>query len=294
MFEVMNQRVLQKNFNQLKRFIEACLGNPLPVDEEDKQYLTADRQSLMALIKRLSQLIDEEAGQIQVPAFESWPLPVPIDYPETDKQKAIIDKFNALEKRRYDAYLQSRTEFESLTSELRAELRNRHKTVADLIKAVEINFSGQSLGKVGRLSWVLLPESEEGHFPHIVKHYRQLEEQNPQIKYEVERLHKVHSLKADHIYVGMEEFEGYVVFYFASIKSAILECPIQNNAIYVFHNDWQKLSRLSKSELLSQHSHSVQRIIHTGDWFSRLEWLIESRRAFVNKEANETTRQEPG
>ena len=279
----MNQHILEKDFNHLKGFIEACLGIVEPVDKKDKEHLTTDRQTLLEMAQRLSLLADKETANIQAPIFTPWPIQVLIDKPESQKLEIILERFRSLEHRRYQEYLRNKAEFDSLVSELKDELRNRNKIVADIYAEIEKRTRDQIQRKITKLPWKLLPASLEGAFSQIVNHYQGSERHLPQIRYEIDRLHKVYGLNADEIYIGAEEFEGYVVFYFSRSQTAVLECPLHGNAIYVFQRKWQALSQLSKAALLSQHNDSVKRIIHSGNWFSRLEWLINSREGRLKK-----------
>ena len=86
----------------------------------------------------------------------------------------------------------------------------------------------------------------------------------------------INSLNPASIYVGIDEFEGYFVFYFPDELTAILECPIVGNAIYIIKGDWQTLSQLNKRELLTDYQMNVRRVIHKGDWFSRLKQKLYS------------------
>ena len=72
------------------------------------------------------------------------------------------------------------------------------------------------------------------------------------------------------VFVGTDEFEGYFAFLFDSLKGAVMENPTHGNAIYVFHEDWEKLSKLPKSELFRHHSARFTRIVHSGAWKDRL------------------------
>ncbi|HEU4322026.1 MAG TPA: hypothetical protein VFS21_02650 [Roseiflexaceae bacterium] len=91
--------------------------------------------------------------------------------------------------------------------------------------------------------------------------------------YDLARLELLYNLQPDRVYVGQEEFEGYIVFLFRSI--AILECPVIGNALYALRGQWQILARKSKAELLEDKSGSVERIEHRGDWPARVRALIE-------------------
>ncbi len=97
-------------------------------------------------------------------------------------------------------------------------------------------------------------------------------------EFDYEKINKIVSLKADEIYCGTDQFEGYLVFYFKRINIAILDCPRKGNAIYIFGEDWKTLSHLTKFDLLNYHSDKIERVIHRGDWFERLELFLKNRK----------------
>lgn len=124
-----------------------------------------------------------------------------------------------------------------------------------------------------QVSWKILPPGAPP-FDRILTHFQQLQEKNKHIEYDNTRLEKLFTLNPTIIYVGIDEFEGYVVFQFAKTGISVLECPIVGNAIYVLKQDWKYLSKLSKRELLEEHRTSVIRIIHSGEWFTRLKQIV--------------------
>ena len=124
-----------------------------------------------------------------------------------------------------------------------------------------------------KLGWRLLPPGEHP-FAEIVRHYQGLRGANARIEYEVERLNRVYHLGPSSTFIGLDQFEGYIVFYFAHSQIAVLECPVVGNAIYVIRGNWRVLSGLSKVQLLRRHRQNVVRIVHTGNWFPKLKALL--------------------
>ena len=121
-----------------------------------------------------------------------------------------------------------------------------------------------------RLPWSVLPPGELS-LKRVLEHYERLGRARPDVRYEPERIQKAYSLGPDGCYVGADEFDGYVVFTFPSTKKALLERPVYGNAIYVLGPDWKRLSRMSKRELLADHTLGVTKIVHKGDWFQRVK-----------------------
>jgi len=76
---------------------------------------------------------------------------------------------------------------------------------------------------------------------------------------------EINKLKPDFRAYGRAGFRGYVVFGFTQKNLFILESIFPNNATYVFENDWEELSKLTKAEILNENLHKT-RIIHNANW----------------------------
>lgn len=63
-------------------------------------------------------------------------------------------------------------------------------------------------------------------------------------------------------HLGINEYEGYIVFEFDHTPKVLIDCPIAGNAIYVIDEDWERRARLTKQEL--QADEKVTRIVHQG------------------------------
>ena len=123
---------------------------------------------------------------------------------------------------------------------------------------------GAGPGGGKRLPWRVLPPGEltlEG----VLAHYRRLARERPDRLFEPERIEKAMSLDPMMWWEGHEGFGGYVVFEYPGTDRVLLECGLKGNAIYVLGPDWQRLSRLSKREVLKDPS--TRRIVHRGEWF---------------------------
>ena len=115
----------------------------------------------------------------------------------------------------------------------------------------------------------------------IRNHYANLKQKHPHIRYDDDRLRKLATLDVARVYIGQNEFEGYIALTLNGIQDVVLECPKWGNAIYIVKRDWQRLSKLTKRELLHRYPGLVRRIVHSGDWFGRL------RNALVNARASD-------
>lgn len=165
-------------------------------------------------------------------------------------------------------YLEAKTARERSVRERKEQLQSIEK----VRKMLERAFAPKAVlsTKPKRLPWRVLPPGELSADA-VRRHYDTLQRTNPNIRYERERITKALSLRPEQYYVGMDEFEGYMVLTFARTSKVLMECPIFGNAIYILRSDWKRLSRLSKRELLTHRSGQVTKIVHKGDWFRRVK-----------------------
>ena len=80
-------------------------------------------------------------------------------------------------------------------------------------------------------------------------------------------------MNPDFCVLGSQNFWGYVVYGFSSLNLFVFECNETNNATYVFRGDWEAASRLTKTQVLSEHVQEA-RIYHTENWYEHIGKLI--------------------
>ena len=133
---------------------------------------------------------------------------------------------------------------------------------------------------VKKLNWELLPPGknpwksaktklnkivnniEKGKQPVIAKRFDAIGEFDP-----------------EYIAIGLGGFDGYVAFGFPSMGLCILESKSVNNATYILdEGSWEKISVLSKAEILNERLHQM-RLIHREKWFRELHMLLTSKKA---------------
>lgn len=153
----------------------------------------------------------------------------------------------------------------------------RRRIVRRIFEDIAIYRERRTAFGAKKLLWKLLPQGKQP-FQKLIQHFHGLSQKVTHVVFDIDRLHKVYSLNPDEVFVGTEEFEGYVVFYFALAETAVLDCPVTGNAIYVFGENWKSLSRLTKSTLLNSRNLDINRIVHNGAWFPRLRSLVTTRR----------------
>lgn len=92
-----------------------------------------------------------------------------------------------------------------------------------------------------------------------------------------ERLRVLDRLGHDGFIVGLGKFARYFGARFGD-RLVVLENLEYGNALYVFEDDWESLSRLSRTELIRQRDARVHRIPHTPGWQSVIRQLLRQKR----------------
>lgn len=129
-------------------------------------------------------------------------------------------------------------------------------------------------GNVRRLNWDVLPR---GNYPWNDLRERirpTIERLDDNAKPVIEhRLEIVSRYPHEFVAIGTAGFSGYVVFGFPALGIYVLECVHDGNATYIFGQDWQELSQMTKAEILGEHL-QLHRIIHARNWRLRLGELM--------------------
>lgn len=87
------------------------------------------------------------------------------------------------------------------------------------------------------------------------------------------RLETINSYGPDFLCRGEAGFGGYLVFGFPAKDLYIVECTKYGNATYVFRSDWERVTQLTKAEILNE-SLQYSRFIHIEGWVLRLAELM--------------------
>ncbi len=122
-----------------------------------------------------------------------------------------------------------------------------------------------------QVNWKLIPpgngdlESIKAHIRRCCEHQRS----RAPLVFDWSRIEFVLTLKPEHVFVGQDEFDGYLAFVFDRKGRTVMECAMEGNAIYLFRDDWRMLSRLTKSEVQTRPT-MCDRITHRGEWQARL------------------------
>jgi hypothetical protein len=84
-----------------------------------------------------------------------------------------------------------------------------------------------------KVPWKILPHDTQ-NFQAVLQYFEDINRRKKLGHlFEQQRLHGVYELGADEIYVGKDEFDGYVIFVFLAHGMAVLESPYYGNATYV-------------------------------------------------------------
>lgn len=80
-----------------------------------------------------------------------------------------------------------------------------------------------------------------------------------------ERIRAITRHSPDFVAVGVGGFSDYVVFGFTGRRRYVLESPNTGNATYIFRDEWEAISHLSKREIL-QGNLQEDRLVHNARW----------------------------
>lgn len=89
----------------------------------------------------------------------------------------------------------------------------------------------------------------------------------------LDRFKKLNNFNPDFHAIGHAGFYGYVIFGFPQKNIFICESTYSDNATYVFEDDWEKFSKLTKAEILDN-NYQKARIIHRKNWHSEVKNII--------------------
>lgn len=116
-----------------------------------------------------------------------------------------------------------------------------------------------------RRNWEILPSD-------IIINIRKLKnkksESNNKKDFEQARLDKLENNNPIERNIGSNGFQGYYAYIFEKI--CVLENPFYGNATYIVNrNDWEKLSKLTKKQLINSNK-LIKRIEHNSNWFEQI------------------------
>lgn len=130
--------------------------------------------------------------------------------------------------------------------------------------------------QVRRMNWKILPQ---GQYPFdqaskVLTDYLQRLSEDDRATV-TERIKTITRCNPNFIAIGLGGFSDYVVFGFTNSHRYVFESPNTGNATYVFRNDWESISRLSKREILKDNLQEA-RIIHNSRWYRTINEIINT------------------
>lgn len=125
-----------------------------------------------------------------------------------------------------------------------------------------------------RVNWHMLPP---GEYPwaRLEEHLKAALRRRSDADFRIlmDRQETIKSYGPDEIYVGSGGFSDYVAYRFKTLGIVVMESIQRDNALYVFGEDWERVSQLTKAEVLSNRFHR-DRLIHAKGWRSRLHDVL--------------------
>lgn len=126
-----------------------------------------------------------------------------------------------------------------------------------------------------RLNWEILPPGKQP-WERVKKSVAPIVERAKKGNQGVilRRLEFMHLAVPELIAQGRGGFSGYIVFGFPRKNLFVLESLYYGNATYVFRENWEKLSQLTKAEILSGNLQTA-RVVHQPGWEKEVRHLLD-------------------
>lgn len=167
-----------------------------------------------------------------------------------------------------------------LTKENEKEVSHKINLISEIFGQAEI-FDKQQVPIVKatiRLNWDILPKGVRPWDKQkmLLKPFLDnIKDKRQKPVYDA-RFEDINNLKPDFTAMGRNGFNGYVVFGFSDKDVYILESAFYGNAIYIFNEDWEKLSQKTKAEII-QNDLQIERITHSGErnnWLGKIKEIL--------------------
>lgn len=173
------------------------------------------------------------------------------------------------------------TESIVFTEDNHDEIRNRVNLLLEIFRECEIfheNLEEIIHVPVRRLQWRVLPEGQRewSNLTQTLEPIINSQRHNHEILWN--RFHTIVAYEPSFVAVGHGGFYGYVVFGFRDRGVYVLESIFSGNATYVFGENWEAISQLSKIEVLRENL-CLHRFIHVDGWYEAIYQLLGLRRS---------------
>jgi hypothetical protein len=129
--------------------------------------------------------------------------------------------------------------------------------------------------EIQRVNWEILPPGEmpwaklRARLEPILREFD--ERERPVLEHRLKMFSE--DYPSDFTAAGRAGFRGYVVFGYKDKGITIVESAFYGNATYVFGEDWERLSQMTKAEILTQDLHQA-RLIHREGWDFKVRDLL--------------------
>lgn len=173
-----------------------------------------------------------------------------------------------------------------VTEAIEYESRN-HKRILNTINIFLTNFGECEIltaaldslmpMKTIYLNWEVLPQ---GEYPwsKVEKDLERISEGNSKTsrKMMLDKCKYINEFRPDFRAYGKSGFNGYVILGFKEKNLYVLESVYSNNATYVFSDNWQELTKLTKAQILNGGLQDA-RLIHKENWKEDVRKLLEGK-----------------
>lgn len=264
------------NFVEIREYVDACLEDAC-LEESKEKLLTSDAGLLLDLIDELASTFPEIQRPPDFPDY----LPPP---------ESIFLEWSELDAEMRDQYSKAREEYALIYGKVFEGIAKLNFKL-EILERLKLDIERKSVNGliIRTVNWTILPPDSD-QFEELKRYYSVFEATRPDIRVDYDRIKKALSLKPSSIYRGRAEFSGYCVYLFHMVKGAVLECPVVGNAIYVIEGDWRQLSKMTKSQLLTNQRERVARIVHAGNWFFSLREHIKRLRKVKTRKRRDRER----
>ena len=125
-----------------------------------------------------------------------------------------------------------------------------------------------------RLDWEVLPQGEQP-WEKLKIHVINILDTASKSKRIIlkARLDAIKKYNPDFHAIGTNGYRGYIVFGFSNLGIYIFENAEYGNATYIFDQDWEKLTNLTKAEII-RGDYCKDRITHTTKWQEKIKALF--------------------
>lgn len=128
--------------------------------------------------------------------------------------------------------------------------------------------------KLKRANWQILPEGEIV-WERVNKIVGNIQNPNDLAgQLQKFRFKTIIKYKPDLVYYGNGGFHGYLVFVFKKNNLVLMENMVYGNATYVFRDNWEELSKLSKAEII-KYNLQEKRLVHRANWAYQISALLK-------------------